>query len=140
VARRGVARDRRCAPINRHGVVARLPSRNHVSTFSSRHWAADGRSQSGGPTYKEKHMNRLMIVAGAAALLAVSSFAASAAEVTGAITSVDAAAGTVSLDDGNTYTLPVDFDVASLQAGAKVTITYEEADGKMTITKVEAAS
>jgi Cu/Ag efflux protein CusF len=85
-------------------------------------------------------MNRLMIVAGAAALLAVSSFAASAAEVTGAITSVDAAAGTVTLDDGKTYTLPVDFDVASLQAGAKVTITYEEADGKMTITKVEAAS
>jgi hypothetical protein len=85
-------------------------------------------------------MNRLMIAASAAALLAVSSFAALAAEVTGAITAVDPAAGTVTLDDGNTYVLPADFDIASLQAGAMVKITYEEVDGKLAITAVEQAS
>jgi Cu/Ag efflux protein CusF len=85
-------------------------------------------------------MNKLMVAAGAAALLAASSLAALAAEATGAIMSVDAAAGTVTLDDGNTYVLPSDFDVAALQAGAKVTITYEEVDGKLTITKVEQAT
>jgi hypothetical protein len=85
-------------------------------------------------------MNRLMIAASAAALLAVSSFSALAAEVTGAITAVDPAAGTVTLDNGNTYVLPADFDIASLQAGAMVKITYEEANGQFTITAVEQAS
>lgn len=85
-------------------------------------------------------MNRLMIAAGAAALLAASTFAASAAEVTGAITSVDAAAGTVTLDDGNTYVLPADFDVASLQAGATVTVTYDDVDGKLTISNIQTNS
>lgn len=85
-------------------------------------------------------MNRLMIAASAAALLAVSSFPVLAAEVTGAITAVDPAAGTVTLDNGNTYVLPVDFDIASLQAGAMVKITYEESNGQLTITAVEQAS
>lgn len=85
-------------------------------------------------------MNRLMIAAGAAALLAASSLSAFAAEVTGSITAVDPAAGTVTLDDGNTYVLPANFDLASLQAGAMVKIIYEEADGKLTITSVESAT
>jgi Cu/Ag efflux protein CusF len=85
-------------------------------------------------------MNKLMIAASAAALFVASSLSALAAEVTGAITAVDPAAGTVTLDDGNTYLLPADFDVASLTAGAMVTITYEEVDGQMQITAVESAS
>lgn len=85
-------------------------------------------------------MNRLMIAAGAAALLAASSLSAFAAEVTGAITAVDPAAGTVTLEDGNTYVLPANFDLASLQAGATVKIIYEEVDGKLTITSVESAT
>lgn len=85
-------------------------------------------------------MNRLMIAAGAAALLAASTFSAFAAEVTGAITAVDPATGTVTLDDGRVYVLPADFDVASITAGAMVKITYEEVDGKLTITAVEQAS
>jgi Cu/Ag efflux protein CusF len=85
-------------------------------------------------------MNKLMIATSAAALLAVSSFSALAAEVTGAITAVDPAAGTVTLDDGNTYVLPADFDIASLQAGAMVKITYEDQNGQLTITAVEQAS
>jgi hypothetical protein len=85
-------------------------------------------------------MNKLMIAASAAALFAASSLSALAAELTGAITAVDPVAGTVTLDDGNTYLLPADFDIAALTAGAMVTITYEEVDGQMQITAVEQAS
>ena len=85
-------------------------------------------------------MNKLMIAASAAALFVASSVAALAAEVTGAITAVDPAAGTVTLDDGNIYVLPADFDIAALTAGAMVTITYEEVDGQLRIMAVEQAS
>ncbi|MEX0853183.1 MAG: DUF1344 domain-containing protein [Bauldia sp.] len=86
-------------------------------------------------------MNRLMIAASAAALLAASSLAALADEVTGAITSIDVAAGTVMLNDGNTYLLPAEVDAAALQVGARVKIIYDKnADGTMTATEVEPAA
>ncbi|MEX0853182.1 MAG: DUF1344 domain-containing protein, partial [Bauldia sp.] len=62
------------------------------------------------------------------------------AEVSGSITRVDATASTVTLADGNTYVLPVGFDVAFLQAGAKVKIVYDEIDGKLAVVAVEAAT
>lgn len=83
-------------------------------------------------------MKKLMMAAAAAALLAGSSLAL-AAEVSGSITSIDATARTITMDDGKTYTLPADFDAATLVQGAKVKLTVDDADGK-TITKVEAAS
>ena len=82
-------------------------------------------------------MNKLMVAASAAALLAASSLAALAAEASGTITSIDLASATVTLDDGNTYKLPADLDVASLQIGAKVKITFDEVDGEMNATMVE---
>ena len=86
-------------------------------------------------------MNRLMIAVSAAALLGASSLAALAAEATGAIASIDTAAGTVTLDDGKTYTLPASVDAASLQVGQSVKIMYDDgADGSMTVTSVEPAS
>ena len=85
-------------------------------------------------------MNRLMIAASAAALLVASSLAALAAEATGAITAVDPTALTVTLDDGQTYVLPASVDAATLTVGAKVKITYDEADGKKTATAVEPAT
>jgi hypothetical protein len=85
-------------------------------------------------------MRKLMAAAGAAAILAATSFGALAAEATGAIASVDATAGTVTLDNGSTYTLPSTVDAASLTVGSQVKITYDEADGKMTATMVEPAS
>jgi hypothetical protein len=85
-------------------------------------------------------MQRLMISASAAALLAASSLAALAAEASGAIASVDGGAGTVTLDSGQTFILPSGLDAASLQAGESVTITYEEsADGKMTASELAPA-
>lgn len=71
-------------------------------------------------------MKKLMITASAAALLAVSSFAALADEAAGAITSIDTQAGTVTLDDGNTYMLPQDMNAAQLQVGEKVKIEFQQ--------------
>jgi len=81
-------------------------------------------------------MRKLMITAGAAALLAASSLAALAADATGSITAVDTAAGTVTLDNGSTFALPANFDAASLQVGTKVTVTYEDVGGRMTATTI----
>jgi hypothetical protein len=77
-------------------------------------------------------MRKLMIAAGAAAMLAASSLAAFAEEAKGTIQSIDTAAGTVTLADGQTFKLPAEFDAASLQVGQDVTITWEAgADGAM---------
>ena len=85
-------------------------------------------------------MHKLMIAASAAALLTASSLAALAAEASGSIANVDASAGTVTLDNGQTFTLPAGLDAASLQPGQQVTITYEEsADGKMTASELAPA-
>ena len=82
-------------------------------------------------------MKKLMVAAGAAALLAASSLLAVADEATGSITAVDPTAMTLTLDDGNTYTLPADVDAASLQVGAKVIIEFSKDDsGKMVATAV----
>ncbi len=86
-------------------------------------------------------MKKLMIAAGAASLLAMSSLAAFADEASGAITAVDPTAMTVTLDDGNTYGLPASVDAASLQVGEKVKIEFsKDASGKMTATAVTPAS
>jgi Cu/Ag efflux protein CusF len=85
-------------------------------------------------------MNKLMITAGAAAILAVSSLAALAAEANGAIASIDPAAGSVTLADGKTYFLPASVAAASLKIGQQVTITYEEQNGKMNASVVKPAT
>jgi hypothetical protein len=83
-------------------------------------------------------MRKLIIAAGAAAMLAASTVAGYAAEAKGAITAIDPAAGTVTLADGQTYKLPAQFDAASLQVGQVVTITYDQGtDGSMTATDVQ---
>jgi hypothetical protein len=86
-------------------------------------------------------MKKLVTAAGASALLLISSLAAFAEEASGAITAVDPAAGTVTLADGQTFTLPESIDAASLQVGQEVTIMYDEGtDGSMTATAVEPAN
>ena len=82
-------------------------------------------------------MRKLFVAASAAAMLAASSLAGLADEASGVIASIDPAAGTVTLDDGNTYMLPAATDAATLQVGQRVQITYDEnADGTMTATEV----
>jgi hypothetical protein len=77
-----------------------------------------------------------LIIAGAAAALFSTMSIAYAAEATGTIASIDAAGGTVTLDTGATYTLPASVAASTLQVGSKVTVTYDEADGKMNATAV----
>jgi hypothetical protein len=79
-------------------------------------------------------MKKLML---AAAILAASTFAAFAADVSGAVKSIDAAKMTVTLDDGKTYTLPAGFDATTLKVGEKLTISV--GDDGTTITKVTPA-
>ncbi len=83
-------------------------------------------------------MKKILIAMSAASFLAASPLAALADEALGAIASVDATAGTITLDDGNTYTLPKDLDAASLQVGEKVKVEFDkDASGAMTATSVE---
>ena len=85
-------------------------------------------------------MKKLAVAAGAAVLLAMSSFAALADEASGAITDVDATAMTITLDDGNTYVLPPDVDPASFQIGDEVTVEYvKDADGNLVASDVSLA-
>ncbi len=77
-------------------------------------------------------MKKLVVAAGAAVLLAMSSLAALADEASGSIADIDDAAMTVTLDDGNTYMLPEDVDLTTFQVGDKVTIEYDtDTDGNL---------
>ncbi len=83
-------------------------------------------------------MKKLVIAAGAAVLLAMSSLAALADEASGSITDIDDSALTVTLDDGNSYVLPSDVDPASLQVGDQVTVEYtKDADGNLVASTVD---
>lgn len=83
-------------------------------------------------------MRKLTIAAGAAVLLAFSSLAAVSAEVDGSIASVDPTTNTITLTNGNTYTLPAGFDAAALQAGTKVRVIYQpDAQGKLIASEVQ---
>ncbi len=82
-------------------------------------------------------MKKLVIAAGAAVLLAMSSLAALADEASGSITDIDDSAMTVTLDDGNTYQLPADVDSTAFEVGDKVTVEYtKDADGNLVASAV----
>jgi Cu/Ag efflux protein CusF len=86
-------------------------------------------------------MRKLMIAASAAALLATVSMA-TAADVTGTIKSIDPSAGTVTLDNGQTFNLASNLksQAANWKVGDKVKITYEGSGGSMSATAVMPAS
>ena len=77
--------------------------------------------------------NVFAAVTGVAMLL--SAGVAVAAEVKGAITAVNAAGRTVTVN-GVTYTFPANVDMAGLAAGATVTLTYDAANNVNTVSKV----
>jgi hypothetical protein len=85
-------------------------------------------------------MKKVVIAASALAMLAASSLTVLADEINGAITSIDTAAMTVTLDDGKTYKLPADLDLATLKVGDKVKIEFSaDANGQLTASSVEPA-
>ncbi len=87
-------------------------------------------------------MRKLLVAAAAASLFSIAT-AASADEMTGKITSIDAAAGTIVLEDGSVIKLPASVDSASLKVGSDVKVTFDQkgtAGAPTTATMVEPAS
>jgi hypothetical protein len=88
-------------------------------------------------------MRKLMITVAAAGLMSLASVVAHAAELNGKIANIDAAAGTITLEDGKMIKLPSSVDAASLQVGADVKVTYDQeapAGSPTEATMVEPAS
>lgn len=53
------------------------------------------------------------------------------------VSAIDGAAETMSLDDGNIYRLPGEFDLASLEPGTRVYVYFRETDGVREIFDLE---
>lgn len=70
----------------------------------------------------------------ALALLSLSSVAALAAQTEGEITNVNVEKRTITLDDGKSYKMPGEFDVASLEKGTHIVIAYDEVNGELLVT------
>ena len=62
------------------------------------------------------------------------SSAAYAAEAEGLIKSIDKDNSTITLDDGNKYKLPGEFDVEGLKEGMDILLAYDEVGGERLIT------
>ncbi|MCC0029817.1 MAG: DUF1344 domain-containing protein [Brucellaceae bacterium] len=75
-----------------------------------------------------------VILALAATLLAVPAFAVDA---DGTITQIDVDARTITLEDGNTYLLPGEFDPANIKEGSSIFFIYQVVDGVNVITDME---
>jgi Cu/Ag efflux protein CusF len=84
-------------------------------------------------------MNKILMPAVAGLALVGATFAY-AADATGTIKAIDAAAHTVTLDDNKVYAFPANVDVTKIKLGDKVKITFTtDATGKNNATAVAAA-
>ena len=72
-----------------------------------------------------------------AAGLAISAGTASAADDEGVISSIDREAGTITLDNGNSYKLPGEFDVDAIQEGMVVLLAYDKIGDQNMITDMQ---
>ena len=79
-------------------------------------------------------MRLLTTLTAAAALFASAAFAANDE---GAIAQIDHEAMTITLENGNSYKLPGEFNVESLSEGLDVFVAYEEVDGQKQITDID---
>lgn len=68
------------------------------------------------------------------ALMALASAAAFAAEAEGEIRTIDPENLTITLDDGNTYKLPGEFDMSAIEEGMEILFAYDEVGGVNLIT------
>lgn len=86
-------------------------------------------------------MRKSAIALAAAALLGAVSIAA-AADVTGTIKSIDRSAGTVTLDNGQTFMLSTALksQAANWKVGDKVKVTFDGSGANMSATAVSPAS
>ena len=63
--------------------------------------------------------------------------AASAAEAQGHIEKIDPDTLTITLDNGNSYKLPGEFDMSSIKEGMEVLIAFDKIGGENLITDME---
>lgn len=73
----------------------------------------------------------------ALALLIASTAMALAASDEGTIASIDREAMTITLENGNTYKLPGEFDLDAISEGMDVLVAYDTVDGERTITDMD---
>lgn len=80
-------------------------------------------------------MNKL--IAPFAAIAFVFSIAIAQADATGGkIATVDPAAGSITLEDGTTFTIAEGVSMDGLEPGTEVTVSFEEQDGQLIATEV----
>jgi hypothetical protein len=84
-------------------------------------------------------MRRPAIALAAAVLIGAVS-AASAADLTGTIKSIDATAKTVTLNNGDVFKWPSSFSAAGFKVGEKVKVTYTGTGSSMMASEIQKAS
>ncbi len=72
-------------------------------------------------------------------LMSMFSSVAMAEDTEGKITAIDREEETISLDDGNSYKLPGEFDYSALNEGMKVIVLYEVAENTRFVTDIKEA-
>lgn len=73
----------------------------------------------------------------ALALLIASAGISFAASDEGTIASIDRESMTITLQNGNTYKLPGEFDLDAISEGMDVLVAYDTVDGERTITDMD---
>jgi Cu/Ag efflux protein CusF len=69
-----------------------------------------------------------------------SNTASTSIEATGTIKTIDVAAGTVTLDDGKTYTMQTSVALNTFMPGQKVIFMFKEQDGKFLVDQAKPAT
>lgn len=79
----------------------------------------------------------VMALLAASYLMAPLAFAAGNGQLEATIASIDKAGESLSLDDGQTYRLPGEFNFDGLSEGTRVYVFYREEDGERHIVDLE---
>ena len=108
-----------------------------VALFLLRYAEEQKKASSGEDIRKGNSMRTVTGIVYAALLAAglmLSAGAAQAAEDEGKIASVDIETLTITLDNGNSYKLPGEFDVEALDVGMEVVLAYDTVGGEKLVT------
>lgn len=83
---------------------------------------------------------RKLVLPLVSAILLASASVAFAASANGTIKNIDQSNMTLTLDNGQTFSLSSSVDVSKLKEGQQVNVTYSEQNGKMTASDVTSQS
>jgi hypothetical protein len=79
---------------------------------------------------------RSAIAAFAAILISIGTVFASSSDE-GRITAIDPETMVITLDNGNTYRLPGEFNMEAIEVGTEVFVAYDQIDGQRQITDMD---